>query len=43
MSNTHANLNLDHRRAGIRRTAWIMAAVALTIFVLFFVQQAFWR
>ena len=42
MSNLQANLNLDQRR-GVRRTAWIMAAIALTIFVLFFVQQAFWR
>jgi hypothetical protein len=42
MNNSHANSNLDQRR-GIRRTALIMAAVALTIFVLFFVQQAFWR
>jgi hypothetical protein len=42
MNNSHANLNLDQRR-GIRRTALIMAAIALTIFVLFFVQQAFWR
>jgi hypothetical protein len=37
-----ASTNLDQRR-GIRRTALIMAAIALTIFVLFFVQQAFWR
>jgi hypothetical protein len=42
MSNTQASTNPDQRR-GIRRTAWIMAAVASTIFVLFFVQQAFWR
>jgi hypothetical protein len=43
MNQQAASTNLDHRRAGIRRTAWIMAAVAVTIFVLFFVQQAFWR
>ena len=42
MNSTQANLNLDQRR-GIRRTAWVMAAVALTILALFFVQQAFWR
>jgi hypothetical protein len=42
MNQQAANVNLDRRR-GIRRTAWIMAAVASTIFVLFFVQQAFWR
>jgi hypothetical protein len=42
MSDLQANLNLDQRR-GIRRTALIMGTIALTIFVLFFVQQAFWR
>jgi hypothetical protein len=42
MNHPTASTNLDQRR-GVRRTAWIMAAIALTIFVLFFVQQAFWR
>ena len=42
MDNPQTSLQLDQRR-GIRRTAWIMAAIASTILVLFFVQQAFWR
>jgi type VI protein secretion system component VasF len=42
MNQQTASTNPDQRR-GIRRTVWIMAAVALTMFVLFFVQQAFWR
>jgi len=29
----------DQRRAGIRRTAWIVGAIAVAIFVLFFVEQ----
>jgi len=39
MNSTQANLNPDQRRAGIRRTVWITAAVALSMFVLFFVTQ----
>ena len=39
MSNSTANINHDQRRAGIRRTVWITAAVALSMFVLFFVTQ----
>ncbi len=39
----HANLNSDQRRAGIRRTAWIVGAVALAMFVLFFVKQGIWH
>ena len=31
------------QRAGIRRTVWIVGGVALAIFVLFFVKQAFWH
>jgi hypothetical protein len=42
MSNLQTSTNLDQRR-GVRRTALIMGAIALTIFVLFFVQQAFWH
>ncbi|WP_283235193.1 MULTISPECIES: hypothetical protein [unclassified Rudaea] len=35
----HAPANdIDRRRAAARRTAWIVAGVAFTIFVLFFVQ-----
>jgi len=30
--------DVDRRRAAARRTAWIVASVALAIFVLFFVQ-----
>ena len=30
--------DLDRRRAAARRTAWIVAGVALVVFVLFFVQ-----
>jgi len=29
----------DQRRAGIRRTPWIVGAIAFAIFVLFFVEQ----
>ena len=39
MIQSSANVNPDQRRAGIRRTAWITGAVALTFFVLFFVVQ----
>jgi len=39
MNQQTANLNRDQRRAGIRRTVWITAAVALSMFVLFFVTQ----
>ena len=37
------NLDIDSRRAGIRRTAWVVGAVALAIFVLFFVKQGIWH
>jgi hypothetical protein len=40
MTHSSANFNVDQRRAaGIRRTVWITAALALTFFVLFFVVQ----
>ena len=39
MNQQTANLTHDQRRAGIRRTVWITAAVALSMFVLFFVTQ----
>ena len=42
MNQQTASTNLEQRR-GIRRTVLVMAAVALTIFVLFFMQQALWR
>jgi hypothetical protein len=37
MQTTPAN-DLDRRRAAARRTAWIVAGVALAVLVLFFVQ-----
>ena len=42
MNQQHANLDLDQRRAGIRRTAWIVGGVALAIFLLFFLKQGIW-
>jgi hypothetical protein len=32
--------DIDHRRAAARRTAWIVAGVALAVFVLFVVQMS---
>jgi hypothetical protein len=44
MQSEHASFQIsDQRRAGIRRTAWVAAWVALGIFVLFFVQQGLWH
>ena len=40
MTHSSANLSLDQRRAGIRRTAWITGALAFAFFVAFFVIQA---
>jgi hypothetical protein len=37
------SLQPDQRRAGIRRTAWIVGGIALAIFVLFFVKQGVWH
>ncbi|HEX6833749.1 MAG TPA: hypothetical protein VF132_09490 [Rudaea sp.] len=42
MNQHHAN-DLEHRRAGIRRTAWIVGGIAFAIFVLFFVKQGIWH
>ena len=39
MNSQHMNFDPDQRRAGIRRTAWIVGAIAVAIFVLFFVEQ----
>ena len=39
MNSTQTSPNPDQRRAGIRRTVWITAAVALSMFVLFFITQ----
>jgi len=43
MAQQHANFDTDQRRAGIRRTAWVVGAFALAMFVLFFVKQAIWH
>ena len=43
MTNTHANLNSEQQRAGIRRTAWIVGGIALAMFVLFIVKQLIWH
>jgi hypothetical protein len=43
MTNTHSNFDTDQRRAGIRRTAWVVGALALAIFVLFFLKQGIWH
>jgi len=40
---TTTNFDTDQRRAGIRRTAWVVGAFALAMFVLFFVKQAIWH
>jgi hypothetical protein len=39
VSQQHANFDPEQRRAGIRRTAWIVGAIAVAIFVLFFLEQ----
>ena len=43
MTDQHANFDLDQRRAGIRRTAWIVGSIAFAILVLFFLKQAVWH
>ena len=43
MNQQTASTNPDQRRAGIRRTVWITGAMALTMFVLFFIKQFFWH
>jgi type VI protein secretion system component VasF len=43
MSNQHTNSDFDQRRAGIRRTAWIVGGIAFAIFVLFFLEQGVLR
>jgi len=40
---TTTNFDTDQRRAGIRRTAWVVGGFALAMFVLFFVKQAIWH
>ena len=43
MTNQPANFDSDQRRAGIRRTVWLVGALALAIFVLFFLKMAVWH
>jgi len=43
MRERHANFDSDQRRAGIRRTAWIVGGMALAMFVLFFIKQGIWH
>ena len=42
MSNAPANFDPAERRAAVRRTAWIMAGVAFTVFALFIV-KTYWH
>ena len=39
MNHRTASTNIDQRRAGIRRTVWITGAIALAMFVMFFIVQ----
>jgi hypothetical protein len=41
MTQHPASFDNNQRRAAVRRTAWIMATVAIAIFVLFFL-KVFW-
>jgi hypothetical protein len=43
MSNQQADFDSDQRRAGVRRTAWVVGGFALAMFVLFFLKQAIWH
>jgi hypothetical protein len=43
MKEQHANFDYDQRRAGIRRTVWVVGGIALAMFVLFFVKQGIWH
>jgi len=42
MSKQYASFDVDQRRAGVRRTAWIVGVVAVAILVLFFLKQGVW-
>ena len=42
MNQQPASFDIDQRRAAVRRTAWTMAVIAMTIFVLFFL-KVFWH
>jgi hypothetical protein len=43
MKAQHANFDSEQRRAGIRRTVWIVAGAAFAMFVLFFLKQGIWH
>ena len=43
MTNQHANFDSEQRRAGIRRTVWIVGGIALAILVLFFLEKGIWH
>ena len=37
---THpANSNIEQRRASVRRTVWIVAAIAIAIYLMFFLEK----
>ena len=42
MNSPHASFDPNSRRTGIRRTVWIVGALAFASFVLFFIKQALW-
>jgi hypothetical protein len=43
MTNSRTSFDENHRRAGVRRTVWIVAGIAAAVYVLFFLKQAFWH
>jgi len=43
MNSNRANIDPAERRAGVRRTVWIVAGLAVAMYVLFFIKQAFWH
>jgi type VI protein secretion system component VasF len=43
MKAQHANFDNEQRRAGVRRTVWIVAGAAFAMFVLFFLKQGIWH
>jgi len=43
MNQPHATFDYGQRRAGIRRTVWIVGGLALAMFVLFFLKQGIWH
>lgn len=43
MNQQHAKFDVDERRAGIRRTVWVVGGIALAILVAFFLKQAIWH